>query len=379
MRQGERGKTGRGRLFAALAGGVAFGYGTALALMLAQGQWIRDGRGAPLVTDFLPVYVAGKLAQAGHAATAYDWRAFHDVQAQFVGHPFAGFLGWHYPPLHFLVAMALALLPYLPAFLCWVAATLAAFAAATGVIARGVVPFALALPPVLACAMVGQNGFFTAALLGAMLLCLPGRPALAGLALAALTFKPQFGILLPFALAADGYWRTLAVAAVLTLAWIGVGYAIAPNAFAGFLHYLPQTGGAVLGDGSAGWYKLQSVYAAVRLAGGGNAAAWAAQGAAVLIAGGWCVWAWRRDMPFARKAALLAAAVPLATPYVYFYDLPVLAVPLAFLYRDRPFDRSERIMLALVFAALAAFALVPAPLGLLASVLTMAMAARRTL
>ena len=51
----------------------------------------------------------------------------------------------------------------------------------------------LALPPTLACALVGQNGFFSAALFGALLLWLPRRPLLAGVALGVLAFKPQRG------------------------------------------------------------------------------------------------------------------------------------------------------------------------------------------
>jgi hypothetical protein len=372
------GRTDSSRLLTAAALGIALAYGLLLAQFLLHGQWILDPQGQPIITDFLPVYMAGKLALSGHAATAYDWRAFHGIQAHFVGHPFAGFLGWHYPPLHFLVAMALALLPYPAAFLGWTVLTLAAFAWAVNRIVKGAAVFALALPPVLACALVGQNGFFSAALLGAMLLCLPARPLLAGFVLAALTFKPQFGLLMPFALLAGGYWRTLAVAAVLALAWIGIGLVVSPSSFAGFLHYLPQTGQAVLNEGTSGWGKLQSIYAAVRLFGGNGALAWGAQIAFILAAIGFCVWLWRRDVSFALKAAALSAGVLLATPYVYFYDLPLLAVPLAFLWRDRAFDLAEHIVGGVIFAALAAFTFGPAPWGLVASLLAMALVVRRS-
>lgn len=368
----------RARLTAAAAG-VALAYLVVLALFLARGGWILDAAGRPAILDFLPVHVAGQLALNGDAALAYDWRAFHGVQAAFVGRPFAGFLGWHYPPLFFAVAMALALLPYAAAFLAWVALTGAGYAAAIAAIAgRRAALFALALPPVLACALVGQNGLFTAALFGAMLLCLPARPVLAGLLLAALTFKPQFGILIPFALLAGGHWRALSVAAAATLIWMGAGYALAPDAFTGFLRYLPETSGAVLRDGAAGWFKLQSVYAATRLLGGGDTAGWIAQGAMILAAGGWTVWSWRGTAPFARKAAILAAAALLATPYVYFYDLPILAVPLAFLWRERAFDGKETAAVAAAILLLAGCAIIPAPLGLGAILLVATLGLRRS-
>lgn len=368
------------KLMTAAASGIAAAYGLVLASFFLRGWWIWDPGGHPLIVDFLPVHVAGALAWHGQAAAAYDWRHFHDVQAAFVGHPFAGYLGWHYPPLFFLVAMALALLPYLPAFLLWVCGTLAGFAAVIANIAgRQGALYALALPPVLACAMVGQNGFFTAALLGAMLSCLPRRPIVAGLLLAALTFKPQFGILIPFALMAGSYWRTLITGLLATLAWIGIGYALVPDAFLAFLHYLPETSRAVLGDGAAGWFKLQSLYAATRLCGGDDKAAWVLQIIAILAAGGFNVWLWRRpSASTALKAAALAAGALLATPYVYFYDLPILAVPLAYLWRDRAFDHGEQIAIAAVLLLLAGCMIVPAPLGLGAILVVMALTVRRT-
>lgn len=366
-------------LILAIGSGVAAAYGLVLACFFLRGWWILDAGGRPLVVDFLPVHIAGALARHGQAALAYDWRHFHDLQATFIGHPFAGYLGWHYPPLFFLVAMALATLPYTPAFLLWVAATVVGFWAVIARIAgKGAGLLALALPPVLACAMVGQNGFFTAALLGAMLLALPRRPLLAGLLLASLTFKPQFGILLPFALAAGGHWRSLGVALLGTLLWVGIGYAIAPAAFIGFVHYLPQTGAAVLGEGAAGWFKLQSIYAVARLCGGGDTLGWRLQIVAILLAGGFNIWLWRRlDAPFALKATALVGGALLATPYVYFYDLPILAVPLAFLWRQRIFDRVEQVAIIALLILLAGCMIVPAPLGLGAILVVMGLAVRR--
>ena len=52
----------------------------------------------------------------------------------------------------------------------------------------------------------GQNGFLTAALIGGALGLLERRPALAGICLGLLTYKPQFGLLFPFVLIADRRW-----------------------------------------------------------------------------------------------------------------------------------------------------------------------------
>ena len=61
---------------------------------------------------------------------------------------------------------------------------------------------------------------------------------------------------------------------------------------------------------------------------------------------------WRGRGPFELKAACLALAAVIATPYVFAYDLPILAVPLAFLYRQRAI-RPARIPLVLAVLGLA--------------------------
>ncbi|HUB85858.1 MAG TPA: glycosyltransferase family 87 protein, partial [Rhizomicrobium sp.] len=183
-----------------------------LAIKLLHHDWIVDGRGHPWVTDFLEVWVAGLSVLKGAPAAPYDWHLHHAAQVAVVGHPFAGFLGWHYPPLFLFVAGALALLPYLAAFLGWVVATTALYAAAIIKIARRkqAALFALALPAAFGNILVGQNGFLTVAIVGMVLLMLEKKPLLAGFFLALLTYKPQFGLVFPFVLLADMNWRALA-------------------------------------------------------------------------------------------------------------------------------------------------------------------------
>ena len=370
------------RLAAITACATAFAYGAFLLNALRRGMWIVDGSGHPIVTDFLPVYAAGLMARSGGAAIAYDWQRLHDFQVTLVGHPFAGYLGWLYPPLYFAVASALTVLGYLPAFLSWVGVTSACFGLVVARIARHPMAawMALALPPTLACALVGQNGFFSAILFGFMLLCLRNsRPVLAGVVLAALAFKPQLGLLIPFALAAGGYFRTLFVAALLSLAWICTCLWIAPASLVGFLHYLPQTSHAILTEGTTGWVKLQSVYALMRVLGGGDGLGWTAQILAVLLAGGFCAWFWRqRAISFDLKAAALTAGALLSTPYLYFYDLPLLVLPVAFLFRDGAFDRRESAGVATIVLLLIGNVALNGPFGLAAVMLVAALIVRRT-
>jgi arabinofuranan 3-O-arabinosyltransferase len=367
------------RLARTAAIGVALFYGGLLLLYDITGRWITDGAGTPLVWDFLPVYVAGQMALRGHAAGAYDLGVMHQAQSAFIGHDFPGFLGWHYPPLFLIVAALLALLPYTVAFLTWVIATAAGFATLLVRIAGARAAWmGLALPPAMASAMVGQNGFFTAALFAGFLLLLPSAPVAAGLLAAALSYKPQFGLLIPVALIAGGHWRAFTTAALGVVAWVGACALLAPSALAAFLYSVPQTTQSVLGEGSAGWFKLASVFGLARSAGSSNEIAWLVQGIAILVAALLVAAVWRRrKVDFAPKAALLATASLLATPYVYFYDLPVLAVALAFLWRQRSFDTAEQVLMAGIIFCLAGYALAGLPLAFFAILLTLAMTARR--
>src|SRR6185312_14697841 len=113
----------------------------------------------------------------------------------------------------------------------------------------GVMPI-LAFPAVLTNVGHGQNGFLSAALFGAGALWLERRPILAGLALGALAYKPHLGLMIPFALAIAGRWKTFAAAA-----WAA---------------FLADSGlaRAALEQGLVGDAKMQSAFAAVRLLGG---------------------------------------------------------------------------------------------------------------
>jgi hypothetical protein len=368
------------KLLCVCAGAVAFSYGAWLLLQLLSHRWIVDGAGHALVTDFLAPYTAGHLAATGHAVAAYSDSAQHAAEAAIAGRNFSGRLGWPYPPHYFLILAPLAQLNYLYAFLLWTLTTLGGYAATIGAVARrnGAVLFALAAPWCLADLMVGQNGFFTAALLGLALLTLERRPIVAAVLIALLTYKPQFGLLIPIALVAGGYWRTIAAAsaAVLVLALVS-GAVFSFDTFAAFLNVLPATTSNLVQHGAVGWGKLQSLYGLLRWLDVPDAAAWTAQAIlAAALAVGTAV-LWRSKTTFAVKAAGLSAATVLVTPYVFLYDLPVLAVPIAFLARERPLDRIEMVAVTAAIITFTAAALLTAPLAWLGGLALVALGVRR--
>jgi len=201
------------------------------------------------------------------------------------------------------------------------------------------------------------------------LLNLERRALIAGVALALLAYKPQFGLLFPIALAAGGYWRALGwafLAAAITFAFSGVVFGF--EIFAAFAHQLPASADALLRQGGVGFNKLQSIYGITRWLGGRDGAGWTAQaivtaGAAITVLA-----LWRSQASFALKAAGLCAATLLATPYVFAYDLPLLAVGFAFLFRERRFDAFDILGVVAALVFFLAFALFAVPLALFSSV-----------
>jgi arabinofuranan 3-O-arabinosyltransferase len=213
------------------------------------------------------------------------------------------------------------------------------------------------------------------------LVCLERRPRLTGICLGLLTYKPQFGLLFPLVLLADRRWSVL-IAASLTAVALAVASiaAFGQESWHAFFAWMPVTGNAVFAEGRAGLMKLQSLLGLVRWLGGSMKAAWAAQG--VLIAGATMLlaWLWRQSVRYEVKAAALAAAAMLATPYLYIYDFPVLMIPIAFLMRmglRDGFLAFELPGIAVSCGLILAFPVVAMPTGFAAATLVTALIVRR--
>jgi arabinofuranan 3-O-arabinosyltransferase len=300
-----------------------------------QGSWLTGASGT-VPNDFVDVWAAGQLVVQGNPAAVYDWPTHKAMEVIALGHPFHGYFGWHYPPTYLPVAALLAKVSYIPAQNFFLFSTFLAYMFCL----RKIVGenfgylFAAAFPAVLANVMAGQNGFLSAALLGGTLLALNARPILAGVLLGLLTYKPHLGLLLPVALAAGGYWRAFVTAgiaaAVMALAsWAAFG----SDTWHAFFANIGHTSQAFLGDGWADFGKLQTAFGLVRTLGGGEPLAWSVQGTLALSVAVAVAVLWRSRAEYDLKAAALATGALLATPYLYMYDLMVLAVPLAFLWR----------------------------------------------
>ncbi|MBG6174081.1 hypothetical protein IWQ55_001668 [Labrenzia sp. EL_208] len=284
------------------------------------------------INDFLCFWLAGSEVVRGTPQVAYDNEAFLALQAPYLAP--GAFYPFFYPPTFLLILAPLGTMAAIPAYVMSQVVSLAFAGAVCARILRnwtGVLMIA-AMPATFNAVFHGQNALLCTAFLGAGLVALSERrEVLAGLFIGLLTIKPQMGVLLPFAFLAAGYYRAFSSAAVTAitvaaLSWIVLG----SGTWQAFLEQAAFTGQAT-DQGMAGFYKMASVYASVRLIGLDALPAYAVQGAASLAAL-WVVWkVWGSDEAFGLKAAVLVSAGFFATPYVLPYDLAALAVAIAFL------------------------------------------------
>jgi Glycosyltransferase family 87 len=324
-------------LFASVAG---------FAFLVATAQGGVDLQGRPLGTDFSNVYAAGSYVLEGNPDAPFD-SVQQYAREQAIFGTATQFYGWHYPPYFLFVAAALALLPYGLALAVWQAITLglylfavrsiltASFGNRPSAITADWLLLALAFPAVLINIGHGQNGFLTAALLGGALVCLDRRPLVAGILFGLLAYKPQFGLMIPIALAAGGYWRTIAAAAAtVALLTIATTLAFGPQVWHAFVVGAEFTRSVVLEQGDTGWHKIQSVFSWARMWGAPVPLAYGIQSVASLALAVATAWLWRGKAPSPLKAAALCLAALLATPYTLDYDMMVLAPAIAFLAAD---------------------------------------------
>jgi hypothetical protein len=187
--------------------------------------------------------------------------------------------------------------------------------------------------------------------------------------------------LFPLALIAASQWTAFLSAAATTsalalISWIAFG----TDSWVAFFHWMPMFSQAFFTEGRATFYKLQSVFGLVRTFGGSEQLAWTLQWmmSGTVVVG--IVTLWRSRADYALKAAALAVATLLLTPYLFLYDMMLLAIAVGFLLRTglaEGFRRGEIVALASAMGLLIAFPLFQVPLGLGSTLIVAALIVRR--
>jgi arabinofuranan 3-O-arabinosyltransferase len=324
-----------------------------------------NGAGRPFGDDYVNYWSAAHLAVHDRARVIYDWAAFHAFQQSVVGPQLQNY-HYSYPPVLFLLTAPLGLLPYLWGFFAWTIGSWFAFYRALAMASgRNVLMLALAAPAVFVNLVSGQNGTWTAALLGGGLAMIDRKPRVAGIMFGLMIYKPQFGLLLPIALTAGRRWTTLVSAALTVIALVGLSIVIyGTHVWEAYLFNLPQLRAVILEDGTGVWHRMLSIFVAARRLGADVPLAYLIQGAFAAVAIAAVAWSWwRASCPPALRNALFVLGTCLATPYLQDYDLVVtmfVAVWLCDLFKNHPAETAcKAAVAALLIGPLAA-----APLGI---------------
>jgi hypothetical protein len=240
-------------------------------------------------------------------------------------------LPWLYPPTFLLVIFPISYFPFYLALLLWLFMTLLLYLV---VVCRAAphplsLSLALAFPAVFINFMCGQNGFFSAVLLGGGLLLLDRWPRTGGLLLGLMTYKPHLAALIPLALMAGRRWQALGAMAASACAFALLSAAVfGLETWMAFFQSASRLKDLLA---AKSWDKMASAFAAVRFLGGNLITAWLFQGMVMLGATAVVAWVWRQGASPALRAAALTLGLLLFSPYLFNYDLAILALPLAWL------------------------------------------------
>ncbi len=182
--------------------------------------------------DFVNYWVGGQFALDGRHLLLFDQPQYFAYLQSLFG-PNYQIHAWSYPP-HFLMLVApLGMFEYRVALVIFLLVTLALFVLAASAFRRRFAPETSRL--YLWLALFGyvlmqveatQNGFLTGALLLCVFAYMRERPAVAGLALALLTVKPQLGFLIPLLALLDRNWALLRWATIFTVLLVGLSVAL---------------------------------------------------------------------------------------------------------------------------------------------------------
>lgn len=330
--------------------------------------------------DFTVFWSAAKVAIDHGAPAVFSPQWMSPLEATL--RPLATVAPWPYPPTFLAVVLPLGVLSFRAAFGFYVVLSLSAYALAIWRLAKGLdVAAKLALasfPGVAICIYTGQNSLITIAAAGGALALLASNPILAGACVAVLAIKPQLGVLFPLALICGRHWKALFASGLCAAVFVAASVALLGSAvWAAFASYLPEFNRLAVVHGGHLWGATPTVYASARLLGLSVGGAYAVHALIAVPAVAAMSYLWIVRARFELRASALCIATLLVQPYLVYYDLAWLILPIVFLMRDakaRKLNRAEWLVLGVawlmpaegIFAVLTDVPLQFAPVALVA-------------
>ncbi|WP_198665441.1 glycosyltransferase family 87 protein [Paraburkholderia kururiensis] len=287
--------------------------------------------------DYTVFWTASWLMLHGDPGSVYHYPSFAHAQTALLGgYVNHGFLPWLYPPTLLMLVTPVALLPYAASFLLFTVLGCAAFVAAVLEVSsfkvhlgrKGLAALVvLAFPGVLVAAMLGQNSLVTAALAAYALGAMTRYPVRAGVCMGLLAIKPQMAVLFPLVLIAVRDWRVFASAAMTAFALMAASVMVCGTAsIPAFAAGTAIARELVLEHRVMYWSASPSAFAAMRLAGLSLPVSYGVQIFVALIAIAATLRVWTKTSDMRVRAAALAVATLLVTPYVWHYELAWLGI-----------------------------------------------------
>ncbi|ANI21789.1 hypothetical protein AB870_08875 [Pandoraea faecigallinarum] len=311
---------------------------------------------SPIAIDFLPFWSASHFVLQGHAIDAYNVELMSKLQiaAQPWAARIGGYLPWLYPPVMMVFLAPLALLPYVYAYALYALVGLSLYYTAL----RRTLPWpgarvpTLGFPGIMLVIVAGQVALYTTALAGFSLVLLRKRPVWAGVFAGLLFIKPHVALLFPLAFVCAREWRALAACVVTVIGTTALAAVVFGfDVYLAFVHASEFARQSIV-NGAAQIARVPSFFITARMLGASVGVAAAAHAVVALCAVAVLIDFWRRAGAFALRAATLVCATTLISPYLYDYDLALLAVVIAWYVRDglaRGWLRGEREWLVLLW------------------------------
>jgi len=306
--------------------------------LISHGPLIGPGVAA-FFPDFLVFQAAARAWLEGQAALIYDMDALTAFQNALFADRFPGevrFRPFFYPPTWLLMLLPLAGLAVGQGYALYLSATVALASVLEGRHDWAGWLAILVSPAAVWVALTGQNTFLSLALFYGGMRWLDASPALAGVLLGLLAYKPQLWLLVPLALIAARQWRALAwtvgTAVALALAsaavfgvelWRAFFHATESAAQPRFVNELLERT----------FSQMTTLFDAAYILGLPLSAASAIQtaGAILAVVAVWVVF--RRHPSSPPRTAVLASAMFLVSPYTLNYELLLLMPAAVALFR----------------------------------------------
>jgi hypothetical protein len=306
-----------------------------------------DGSWETLV-DFHVFYISGLLVRDGLIDNAYSLEKMFEAQNAFAGSK--SFMPWTYPPPFNLIVGSLATLPFVTAYIVFVLGSFIVYVLCLRLLSSNAFAFSIwaCLPASLVMVICGQNGFLTSAIIGLFSFLYVRSSAWAGAVLGLMIIKPHLAVGVGIWLLFRMEIRTLLIAGAVSFMLCAIAtLTMGPSVWTSFMGGVAEAG-VFLKEGYYPLYRMTSIYAGMRSGGVQSQLSMTIQLAFAACAIFVIFLAARHIADQRTGLGLAIAGSFFISPYIYDYDLPMLAVALTLLWPRLSETATARTLVSLI-------------------------------